>query len=297
MADITRQRTGEFLRRLFEILKQAPEGMPAKEAIGRLEQVVSLTPYEAGMYESGGRRFDKIVRFATVDCVKAGWMQKTKGRWYLTEAGKKAYLQFADPAAFYAEASKLYRAWKASQPDGEDQASSEDAEESTSKTVSITFEQAEEQSWTEIESFLRKMQPYDFQELVAALLRAMGYYVSWIAPPGKDGGTDIVALVDPLGSRAPRIKVQVKRQQNPTPVDVVRSFMAVLGDEDVGLFISVGGFTKDAAEEARTQEKRRVTLIDLERLFDLWIEFYPKLTDQARQRLPLKPIYFLAPEP
>jgi restriction system protein len=89
----------------------------------------------------------------------------------------------------------------------------------------------------------------------------------------------------------------VKRQQAAVTVDVVRSFMAVLGDEDVGLFVSVGGFTKDAAEEVRTQEKRRVTLIDLGRLFDLWVEFYPKLTDEARQRLPLRPIYFLAPDP
>jgi restriction system protein len=297
VAEITRQRTGELLRKLFEILKQAPEGLPAKDAMAQLEHAVKLTPYEAGMYESGGRRFDKIVRFATVDCVKAGWMQKTKGRWFLTDAGRTAYETHSDPGAFYSEASKLYRKWKASQPDAENHNSVEGDEESVSKTVSITFEQAEEQSWAEIESYLRKMQPYDFQELVAALLRAMGYYVSWVAPPGKDGGTDIVALADPLGSRPPRIKVQVKRQQAAVPVDAVRSFMAVLGDEDVGLFVSVSGFTKDASEEARTQEKRRVTLIDLERLFDLWVEYYPKLTDEARQRLPLRPIHFLAPEP
>jgi restriction system protein len=125
----------------------------------------------------------------------------------------------------------------------------------------------------------------------------MGYHIEWIAPPGKDGGIDIIAMPDPLGTKPPRIKVQVKRQQEAVRVDVVRSFMAVLGDEDVGLFVATGGFTKDAWEEARTQEKRRVKLIDLERLFDLWIEHYDKLSDEARQRLPLRPIYFLAPEP
>jgi restriction system protein len=91
VAEITRQRTGELLRKLFEILKQAPEGLPAKDAMAQLEHSVKLSPYEAGIYESGGRRFDKIVRFATVDCVKAGWMQKTKGRWFLTDAGRTAY--------------------------------------------------------------------------------------------------------------------------------------------------------------------------------------------------------------
>jgi restriction system protein len=66
---------------------------------------------------------------------------------------------------------------------------------------------------------------------------------------------------------------------------------------DVGLFVCTGGFTRDAADEARTQEKRRVTLIDLDQLFELWVQHYEKLSDEARQRLPLKPIHFLAPAP
>jgi restriction system protein len=72
--------------------------------------------------------------------------------------------------------------------------------------------------------------------------------------------------------------------------------MALLGDDDVGLFVTTAGFTKDAEEEARTQEKRKVTLVNLEKLFDLWVEHYPKLDDDARRRLPLRPIHFLAPE-
>jgi restriction system protein len=71
--------------------------------------------------------------------------------------------------------------------------------------------------------------------------------------------------------------------------------MALLGEDDVGLFVATGGFTKDAEEEARTQEKRKVTLVDLERLFDLWVEHYNRLDDAARRRLPLRPIHFLAP--
>jgi restriction system protein len=297
MPDVTRRRTGELLRTLFEILKQNPAGLQAKDALRELEHRIQLTDHERGHYPNGARRFEKIVRFGTVDCVKAGWMVKNKGRWTVTESGWDAYLKLTDPEVFYARAAKLYREWRASQPDAvgaEDDATDEASD--TGKETSITYEQAEEQAWTEIEGYLRQMQPYDFQELVASLLRAMGYHVAWVAPPGKDGGTDIIALPDPLGTRPPRIKVQVKRQQDAVRVDAVRSFMAVLGDEDVGLFVSTGGFTKDAAEEARTQERRRVTLINLELLFDLWIEHYVKLTDEARQRLPLRPIYFLSPD-
>lgn len=72
--------------------------------------------------------------------------------------------------------------------------------------------------------------------------------------------------------------------------------MALLGDEDVGIFVSLGGFTKDSRDEARIQEKRRVTLIDSKALFQLWTEYYLKLTDEDRRRLPLKSVYFLAPE-
>jgi len=297
MPEITRRRTGELLRKLFEILIPLSDGMQARDALAKLAGSITLTDYENGSYESGGRRFEKIVRFATVDCVKAGWLQKSKGRWIITDAGKSAYAQYPDPEAFYRQAVKLYHAWKASQPDSEAETEIEVDDKTTGKAASITYEEAEEQAWTEIDLYFRSMQPYDFQDLVAALLRGMGYYVSWIAPPGKDGGIDILAWTDPLGTRPPRIKVQVKRQGQAVSVDGLRTFMAVLGDDDVGIFVSVGGFTKDAYEEARTQEKRKVTLVDLEKLLDLWIEHYSRLSDDARRRLPLKPIYFMAPEP
>src|SRR5258708_4588904 len=116
MAEVTRRRTGEFLRKLFEILIPHQDGLPAREAIAALRQKVKLTEYEQGSYESGGQRFEKIVRFATVDCVKAGWLQKQKGRWSITEEGKNAFAAEPDPEAFYRRAVKLYGEWKASQP-------------------------------------------------------------------------------------------------------------------------------------------------------------------------------------
>jgi restriction system protein len=117
MPEITRKRTGELLRKLFEILAAAPEGLPAGVALDGLAAQVKLTPYEAGIYESSGtRRFDRIVRFATFDCVKAGWLLKHKGVWTLTEAGLEAYRAWPEPEAFYREAVRLYRRWRTSQP-------------------------------------------------------------------------------------------------------------------------------------------------------------------------------------
>jgi restriction system protein len=293
MPDVTIHRTGEFLKMLFELLMAHPDGMKAKEALTALKSKVELTQYEKGEYSSGGGlRFDKIVRFATVDCVKAGWLLKEKGVWTVTEAGIKAYSQYKSPEEFYRKAQRLYREWKKSRK----VISPEIEEEVESKSAAITYEEAEEQAWGEIEEYLQNMPPYDLQKLVAALLKAMGYHVSWISPPGKDGGLDILAWNDPLGTKPPRMKVQVKREKDATNVSTLRSFMALLGDNDVGIFVSTGGFTKDAEDEARTQQSRQVTLVNLQRLFELWVEHIGKLDEVAKVWLPLKPIYFLAPE-
>jgi len=124
--------------------------------------------------------------------VKADWLEKHKGRWSVTDEGKKALEKYVDPEDFYKQAVKLYQEWKASQPE----ASTEEIEDLDNadggKAVSITYEQAEEKAWSEVEFYLHGLKPFDFQDLVAALLRAMGYHVSWIAPPGKDGGVDIL---------------------------------------------------------------------------------------------------------
>lgn len=117
-----------------------------------------------------------------------------------------------------------------------------------------------------------------------------------LLPPGPDQGVDLIASTDALGTTSPRIKVQVKRHRDARiAVDGLRSFMAVLGDQDVGIFISTGGFTSEAEREARGQERRSITLIDLDRLVRLWIEHYEAMPEADRLRLPLRPVHFLAP--
>jgi len=299
MAEITRRRCGELLRKLFEILMPLPEGLSARTALEKLADSVTLTEYEAGIYESTGtRRFEKIVRFATVDCVKAGWLLKRKGMWSITDVGIEAYKKWTDPESFYKEAVRLYHIWKKGQKglqaSTENLAPDGDVDEAE-KSSSITFEQADEEAWAEIEAHVAAMDPYEFQYLVADLLKAMGYFPSWIAPRGKDGGLDIVAHPDPLGTKPPRIKVQVKRQQQAVSREGLSAFLANVNEEDAGLFVCTGGFTRDAKDFARMQERRKITLIDLEELLELWVKFYSQLDDRARARLPLTPIYFLMP--
>jgi restriction system protein len=299
MAEITRRRVGELQRGVIKILVDSPQGLPAKEVLQRLDKVVPPTDFEKSDYPKhpGVRRFEKMARFATIGPVKAGWLVKSKGRWYVTEEGRKAYNQITDPEKFMREADRLYRQWRATQPEAiaeleeglpEGPASIEKAAEAS------TVEEAEETAWAEIEQYVQTINPYDLQKLVAALLRAMGYHVSWIAPPGPDKGIDILAHNDPLGTSTPRIKVQVKRRADKISVDGLRSFMALLGEQDVGIFVSTGGFTSDAESEARTKETRKLTLVDLEKLVELWVEHYDKVSESDKLLLPLKPVYYLA---
>jgi restriction system protein len=300
MPEITRKRVGEFQRGVIKILMESPDGLAAKEVIRRLATLVPPTEFEKADYPKhpGARRFDWMARFTTIAPVKAGWMVKNKGRWYVTEEGKKAYSQIADPEKFAQQADRLYRSWRASQPEeiaviGDSLAEGTPSLDKAAQASSV--EEAEETAWNEIEQYLQAINPYDLQKLVAALLRAMGYHISWIAPPGPDKGVDILAHNDPLGTTTPRIKVQVKRRSDKIAVDGLRSFMAVLGDEDVGIFVSTGGFTSDAEIEARTKETRKLTLVDLEKLVELWVEHYDKVNETDKLLLPLKPVYYLAP--
>jgi restriction system protein len=272
--------------------------MQAKQVLATLEQLVPPTPYEAAFYASGVRRYEKVVRFQTVNAVKAGWLTKDKGLWTATEEGLAADAAHPDPAEFMEQAEAMYAAWRreASESDAADATIDPDAAEELDEddASGITLETAVETAFAEIVEYLGAMPPYDFQKLVAGLFRGMGYHVSWDAPPGPDGGVDVIAFGDPLGTEDPRIKVQVKREPSRrTDVTGLRAFMSVLSRGDVGVFVSLGGFTSSAAAEARNSETRRVTLLDTSRLFDLWVSHYAQIPESARRLLPLKPVYYL----
>ena len=292
MAEFTKERKGQIQREVLEVLRENPDGIQAKNVIATVANRLTLSDFEKSDYPNnpGVRRFDKSLRFLTIGPVKAGWLTKEKGIWSITDAGEKVLQEFSEPASLNAESTRLYYVWKNKQPI--------DVEtESGETTDSTTLEEAEETSWAEIKDYLATMNPYDFQKLVAGLLKAMSYHVHWISPPGPDKGIDILAHTEPLGIEGPRIKVQVKRTpETKVSAEVMRAFMSALGDNDVGIFVASGGFTRDAEKEAREQEKRRLTLLDLEAMFDLWKEYYDQIPEEERRLLPLRFVPYLAPD-
>ena len=280
MTEIAPQRIGEFLRIVFVRLWQESAGLPVGDILAHIPQATQLTEYEKGHFPSTHTpRYERVIRLATIPFVKTGWLVKGRGRWLLTDEGKRACKSFPTAEAFYKEAARIFDEWRQSR-----------------SLLALVTEEAEEKAWEQIRSYLQELRPYEFQILVGDLLTAMGYHMAWVAPPEKDRGfVNFVIFADSLGISIPRIKVHVLHSGQPVLFEGLKAFMSVLGTEDAGIFISSGGFTGSVMEEAQAQKPYRITLIDLENFFDLWVEYYDKLTHAGRQRFALKPIYFLSP--
>lgn len=289
MAEIGKERWGQYKRFVLEILRDHPDGLHWKDLFAELDTLLPATEFENGSYESTGtRRRPIIVRFSTISLVKAGWLLKNKGIWTITEEGKQALIKYKTPDDIQLQASLLYNEWRSGQPEDQtDQVRNREIE------MVASIEEAEDNAMAIITQYLGSMDPYQFQNLIGALLEGMSYHVSWISPPGKDGGMDIVAFQDPLGATGRRVKVQVKRRADKAGADSLRAFLGVLSENDIGLYVCTSGFSLDAERAARESESRRITLLDAKGLFALWVEYYDKLPQASRALMPLKPIYHL----
>jgi restriction system protein len=278
----------------LNVLKENGGEMRGRQVIEEVEKRVKLGEWEKQRYEKSGYiRWQSILHFYSIDLIKAGFLVKKKGVWFLTPEGEAA-LKLGE-VALLETAQKKYREWRAKNPKQPDFPEPEVAAvDEPAKQEQIAADDIEQSAYDQIENFLDKKTPYEFQDLAAALLRGMGYFTPFVAPSGKDGGVDILAYRDPLGTSSPRIKVQIKHRESSATVQEVRQLMGLLQkDGDVGIFISSGGFTPDAKTTARNSNVH-VELVDLPRFVTLWQEFYQKLTDEDKAMLPLMPIYLLA---
>lgn len=126
----------------------------------------------------------------------------------------------------------------------------------------------------------------EMEELLAGLLRAMGFKAT-VSPIGPDRGVDVMASPDGLGLQEPRIKAEVKHRRNTTiGSQDLRSFIGALRPGDRGIYLSTGGFSKDAKYEA-DRANIPITLLDLDGFARLIETHYDKFDTEARTLLPL----------
>jgi restriction system protein len=140
-----------------------------------------------------------------------------------------------------------------------------------------------------IKDKIMKLDWDDLQKLVAGILRAMGYKTI-ISEGGPDRGKDIEASPDGLMLTEPRILVEVKHRSGQMGAKEVRSFGSVLRQQK-GLYVSTGGFSKEAKYEAERCEKQ-ITLIDADRIVQLIIQNYDNFDVDTKLLIPLSKIYW-----
>jgi len=287
----------------LQILVEKGGGAAGRDVISGIEKKLTFDDWAKEVYEkSGYTRWKSILHFFTIDLIKAGFLVKNKGVWYATPEGELA-LKLGE-TAMLDKATEGYYKWREANPKNEkkvvvsvvDDIDPDDIVDAINEQAQeATIQQMEQIAIDGLRQQINLKNAYEFQDLVAALLRGMNYYTPFVAPKGKDGGIDVIAYQDPLGAKNPRIKVQVKHREATANVSEIRELMGLLQKEgDIGLFISTGGFTSDAKATARSSNVH-VELIDFDRFIALWQEFYVKLNDEDKDRLRLRSVYFYEP--
>lgn len=150
-----------------------------------------------------------------------------------------------------------------------------------------------ERSHEFIKDKILTLDPDEMEELVAAVLRAMGYRTR-VSPKGPDRGVDVYASPDGLGLEEPRIKAEVKhRSRTQIGSSEIRSFIGGLREGDRGIYVSTGGFTREGRYEA-DRSNVPVTLLDLDELAKLVVSYYESFDLDGRALIPLVRVYWVA---
>ena len=221
---------------VMQYMKAHDGTVATKEINDIIQKHVKFTEWEL---ERAGKmqyvRWWSTTQFYSIDYNKAGYILKKQGAWYLTSEGEEALKLGAEQILRNANAA--YRQWRQEKDlDGDDDTVKDETPE---KELIINIEQLEEQANEGIRQYIRAKNPYEFQDMVAALLRAMGYYTPFVAPKGRDGGVDVIAYIDALGAKTPRIKVQVKHKPDESiSAKDIRSLVGILSDGDIALFVT-----------------------------------------------------------
>jgi restriction system protein len=150
------------------------------------------------------------------------------------------------------------------------------AELPVSKTASELRRLLDEQNKEvrkKISDALRTIDPYNLEQLVKTLLEAMGYENVTVTRRSGDGGVDVVGDIR-VGITYVREVIQVKRHQATIQRPILDQLRGSLHRFDAhrATIITTGNFSRGVRDAAFERGAAPVTLIDGERLIELFIE-------------------------
>ena len=134
---------------------------------------------------------------------------------------------------------------------------------------------------------LKNLSHREFEEFTADILRALGYQAR-VTQYSQDGGVDVIAHKDPLGVEPPLIKVQCKHHTGTISAPDVQQLVGTLAREELGVFVTLGVYSKDAQSIERQRQGLR--LLTGEAVIDLILQSYGSLPERWQNQIPLTPL-------
>jgi hypothetical protein len=105
------ERIGEYVRTALQVLIENEDSLPSREVMQKVGQRLSLNEYELHRYEKTGYiRWQTNLHYNSIAAVKAGWLLKNKGIWYITPAGKE--VSSLSNLDFINLAGEKYKEWE-----------------------------------------------------------------------------------------------------------------------------------------------------------------------------------------
>ena len=139
-----------------------------------------------------------------------------------------------------------------------------------------------------LKTLAQELKGHPFAQFVGHLLNTMGYRTR-VSAAGPDGGIDIIAHRDELGFEPPIIKVQIKSTEGKVGDPEVSALYGKVGSGEYGLLVTLGTFTTQAINFARSQSNLR--LVDGEGLVDLLLSHYEEFESRYKGIIPLRRVY------
>jgi restriction system protein len=138
-----------------------------------------------------------------------------------------------------------------------------------------TFNEADEKWREEISNIIKKMDPYGFERLSMRLLRECGFDEVSVTKKSGDGGIDGFGILKINDLFSLHIAFQCKRYgEKKISADDIRQFRGTLpANIERGIFITTGGYTQAAVDEAKRPDAKNIDLINGEQFIDKLAEY------------------------
>lgn len=126
---------------------------------------------------------------------------------------------------------------------------------------------------TKLIQALKELHATKFEELVAEVLRNLGFENIEVRGRTGDGGIDVVGELIVAGAIKNNVCVQVKKWANNVQRSSISELRGSLRPHEIGLFVTTSDFSKPAIEEANDPYKAPISLINGKELVDIMCEY------------------------